>query len=168
MSLAWPFPKSWRALVRPRRVDVLRLLRERPHTPTELSKRLAASPSTIRDDLRVLTEAGLVLRRDAERVWAYHELTPAGRSLAEAGPLLPVLAASIFAFGAMGAALAIWVRQPDPMPFGSMPASAPDPLFPWLVAAVIILALVGALFVAVALALKRRRGLPAAARTGSD
>lgn len=163
-------PRVFRAISSARRVEILKALAQRPHTPTELARRLSVSDATVRAHLDVLRASGLVERRHDGRVWAYHELSQEGRSLLHAratGPVLGVLA---------GVALAAWsfallqrwrALRPPALPPGTigMPLP-PDPSLPWLLGGGLATATVAALLVGIgawaargAWAL-RRRGAP--------
>ncbi len=63
------------------RVRIIRLLGERRHTPSELSRKLGKSPSTVVEHLKKLEKHGLVRRVSGKNKWVYYELTPEGRKL---------------------------------------------------------------------------------------
>lgn len=151
-------PGTFRALASPRRIAILAALRERPHTGSELVRVLGLSDTAVRKHLRVLTEAGLVDRRDEGRPWTYHELTPAARSLVEAPPAGKTLGVLALLAGAACAALLAWwdALRPEPIPPTQIGFSAPpDPLLPWLLGGAVAAGLLSLLLLA-ALAWWRR------------
>lgn len=146
-------PGTFRALASPRRTAILAALRRRPHTGSELARVLGLSDTAVRKHLRVLTEAGLVERRDEGRPWTYHELTPDARALLDSPPS----GAPLGVVAVLAAALSVvlswqWsVRRPEPLPPTQLGFQAPpDPLLPWLLggavaAGVLFLSCLGAL-----------------------
>lgn len=128
-------PGTFRALASPRRVAILAALRERPHTGSELARLLGLSDTAVRKHLHVLTEAGLVDRRDEGRPWTYHELTPEARALVQAPPAGKTLGALAVLAAAVATSLAaLWdARRPEPLDPTRLGAAAPpDPMLPWL------------------------------------
>jgi DNA-binding transcriptional ArsR family regulator len=151
-------PRFFRALSSATRVDVLRALSERPHTPAELSRRLGVAESTAQYHLDRLAAAGLARRRSDGRVWAYHELTDLGRSLAAMRPA--AAGATTLALALLAAAAAAWsVALPDPVPPGTIMVPAPMPDWaPWALGAAIVLGLAAVAMAWAGLALHGRRG----------
>lgn len=152
-------PGVFRAIASPRRVDMLRLLAERPHTPTELARRLGVSEATARQHLDVLRRSRLAERREDGRVWAYHVLTDEGRALLRAGVGAPAAAGlAAFALAGLGAVL-LWrwdALRPEPLPPGSMGMPIPpDPSLPWLAAGAFAALAAAALLALACLALAR-------------
>jgi DNA-binding transcriptional ArsR family regulator len=115
---------------------MLHMIAERPHTPTELARRLGVSDTTAREHLDVLRKSRLVVRREDGRVWAYHTLTDDGRALLRAtlGPPTRGALAALALAGLGSSLLARWnALRPPPPPPGSLPMPmAPDPSLPWL------------------------------------
>ncbi len=67
-----------RAISSETRIKILRLLSRRRMTLSELSTNLNLSKSTIRDNLSILINAGLV-RSERSGKWVYYEVTYKGR-----------------------------------------------------------------------------------------
>lgn len=94
--------KSFEALAGKTRVRVLKALLERRKTLTELSEQLKFSPSTMKEHMKVLEDAGLVVQVDEGRKWKYYELTKMGERVARPVEIraIVMLAASLFLLGA--------------------------------------------------------------------
>ena len=94
--------KSFEALAGRTRVRVLKALLERRKTLTELSAQLKFSPSTMKEHMKVLEDAGLVVQVDEGRKWKYYELTKMGERVARPVEIraIVMLAASLFLLGA--------------------------------------------------------------------
>lgn len=96
-----------RALAHRTRFQVLRALLERPKTVSELGRELGAAKGTIHRHLEQLAEAGFVERREDDRQWVYHELTPHGEALASADrPQVVIELAAALLLGSLGLAAA--------------------------------------------------------------
>ncbi|MFH0860695.1 MAG: winged helix-turn-helix domain-containing protein [Candidatus Altiarchaeota archaeon] len=63
------------------RVDILKMLGERKQTLTDISEKLEMSPSTIKEHLDRLLEAGLIEQIPAETKWKYYNLTRKGKNI---------------------------------------------------------------------------------------
>ncbi len=64
------------------RQNILKELKERPHTASELSRHLDKHITTIKEHLDLLMEAGLVDRNEREgRKWVYYSLSRKGEKL---------------------------------------------------------------------------------------
>jgi predicted transcriptional regulator len=63
------------------RVNILRELKNRSLTVTELSKELNVSKSTIHDNLSVLMDANLIFIKKTNRKWVYYALSQEGEDL---------------------------------------------------------------------------------------
>jgi DNA-binding transcriptional ArsR family regulator len=122
-------PSTFRLLASRTRVEMLRMLASRPHTPTELAKALGVTEQTAQYHLRKLAHAGFVERREDERIWAYHQLTLQGRELVTRPPTTtPLAALAIIVAFASAVCAWIWQRaQPEPLPPTSMASPAPVP-----------------------------------------
>lgn len=135
MDLRLLHPTVFRMLASRRRVDILRALAERPHTPAELARRIGVTEQTVQYHLDKLAAAGLADRRKDERPWAYHELTAPGRDLVSDPPSTKPLAALALAM-AVASGVFAWAwnqARPEPLPPNSMASPAPAPW--WLDAA---------------------------------
>lgn len=67
------------------RLDLLRLLKQRRMTLSEMARALGLQKATVLEHLGRLTGSGLVRRRDDERLWVYYELTRRGANLLHPG-----------------------------------------------------------------------------------
>lgn len=145
---------AMQALASRRRFDVLRALRDRRRTVSELADRLDVAKGTVHRHVGKLVEAGFVDRiDDPDRQWVYYELTPDGRRLADADRpriVLQLAAAVLCLAGAIGAGAYAATLGAGPAT-GAPRAPGTDPPPPpglleqpmtWVVVAV-VLALVG-------------------------
>lgn len=67
------------------RRDILRLLKQRRMTLTELSGQLNLKKATVLEHLKKLTDANLIRRMEDERLWVYYELTRQGSRIVSPG-----------------------------------------------------------------------------------
>ncbi len=67
--------ESFKALAASTRIDILKLLHQKPHTQTELAKELGMKPASVNDHLKALLKSALVLQKDEGRKWKYYVLT---------------------------------------------------------------------------------------------
>ena len=84
--------KTFEALAMESRVKILKSLKERRKTQSELSKELALAPSTISEHLEKMLEAELVAKKKDHHKWIYYELTEKGQHI------LSPQKASVFVF----------------------------------------------------------------------
>ena len=146
-------PRIFQSLASRRRVEILRLLAQRPHTPTELARQLGVTEQTVTYHLSKLADAGLAARRPDERPWAYHELTIPGRELVENAPSAkaPATLAVVLALAAVALGISWWMAQPDPLPPNSLASPAPVPEWvAWVGGGAIVTTALAVLFLAVA------------------
>ena len=80
--------KTIKALAADTRIEILKSLRSRRKTPSELSKELDLASSTILEHLNKLENAGLIKREETGHKWIYYNLTNKGESLVK--PRYPV------------------------------------------------------------------------------
>jgi len=73
--------KTLKALGADTRMDILKSLKERRKTPSELAKELNLSPPTILEHLSKLEGADLVKREETGHKWVYYNLTRKGLNL---------------------------------------------------------------------------------------
>jgi len=95
---------EFRALSSDTRTGIIKLLNERNHTLSELSKKTALAAPTVKQHLSVLEQAGLIQCIDEGRKWKYYSLTKKGRRILEpeaGGNVLIVLALSIIGMAAV-------------------------------------------------------------------
>ena len=72
---------SLKALSTDTRQDIIKLLSERPHTSSELSKKLSKHVTTISEHLGILESAKLIKRKDTGNKWVYYTLTDKGEKI---------------------------------------------------------------------------------------
>ena len=80
--------KTLKALSADTRIDILKNLKTRRKTPSELSKEMGLAPSTIIEHLNKLEKANLIRREETGHKWIYYNLTDKGRSIV--APKYPV------------------------------------------------------------------------------
>ncbi len=73
--------KSFEALAVDTRVKILKSLKERRKTLTEIAKEQDMSVSGIKEHLSVLERVGLIEKKDDGHKWKYYELTKKGRGI---------------------------------------------------------------------------------------
>lgn len=84
--------KTFEALAMDSRVKILKALKERRKTQSELSKELKLAVSTVSQHLDKLVDANLVKRKNQGKKWVYYELTTT------AGGILSPSARGVFVF----------------------------------------------------------------------
>jgi DNA-binding transcriptional ArsR family regulator len=72
------FLDDLRLLLNKNRIEILKILRRRKYTASELAKLLNLSVPTVLYHLSILESIGFVKRHDSERKWVYYELTEKG------------------------------------------------------------------------------------------
>ena len=72
---------EFRALASETRTGIIKLLRDRNHTLTEISKKLNLAAPTIKQHLGILEKAELIQELDEGRKWKYYCLTRKGRNI---------------------------------------------------------------------------------------
>lgn len=122
--------KSFEALAVESRVRILKALKERRKTLTELSGELSMSVSAVKEHLENLETVDLVIKKDDGHKWKYYELTKKGAEIV--GPkelrVWIILSISIIAFAA--SMLAMMGPSPldlsgtSPMAYSAMPDSS--------------------------------------------
>ena len=83
--------KSFSALAVDSRVNILKALRERRKTLTELSGELKLSVSSTKEHLEKLEQAELVVKVEDGHKWKYYELTRKGEQLVAPNPAVRVM-----------------------------------------------------------------------------
>ena len=73
--------ESFKALSSESRVSILKNLKKRRHTLSELSKNLSLGNSTVKEHCDVLRRAELIEQFDEGRKWKYYALTEKGRQV---------------------------------------------------------------------------------------
>ena len=84
--------KTFEALAIETRVKILKALKERRKTQSELSRELSLAPSTVSEHLEKMLEAGLIAKKKDHHKWIYYELTEKGQHI------LSPTKASVFVF----------------------------------------------------------------------
>lgn len=73
--------KTFEALAIDTRVDILKSLKKRNKTASELSKELKLAVSTVSEHLDKMKKANLIKRKEDHRKWVYYQLTEKGKSI---------------------------------------------------------------------------------------
>lgn len=73
--------KEFKALASETRAGIIKLLRDRNHTLTEMSKKMHLAAPTIKQHLGILEKAELVQELDEGRKWKYYRLTRKGQNI---------------------------------------------------------------------------------------
>jgi DNA-binding transcriptional ArsR family regulator len=124
--------KTFGALAIESRIRILKALRERRKTQSELASEMQMAVSTISEHIEKLAEAGLIKRMEDGHRWVYYELTPKGEQI-----LSPQKSASVFIFAlsvsilmvVLGAS-AFYNLEPAPVYGGPAMAAAPGGVAP--------------------------------------
>ncbi|HEV8289746.1 MAG TPA: winged helix-turn-helix domain-containing protein [Candidatus Norongarragalinales archaeon] len=102
-------PQSFKALASDTRVEILKTLKKRRMTASELAKNTGYKVQTVSEHLGKLERAGLVKRHEEGRKWVYHSLTEKGLAIVEPQPLSPAklwvvltLSLVMLSFGTLG------------------------------------------------------------------
>ena len=102
--------ETFKALSVDSRLTVLKLLKLRRHTLSELAAELKLSQSTVKEHLAKLEEADLIKQMDEGRKWKYYRLTPKGKNVVDPREVKVLF---LFAASIVGAisAVGIWLRN---------------------------------------------------------
>lgn len=73
--------RTFEALAIDTRVDILKSLKERNKTASELSKEMKLAVSTVSEHLDKMKKASLIKRKEDHRKWVYYQLTEKGRNI---------------------------------------------------------------------------------------
>ena len=76
-----PSRTEFKALASETRTDIIKLLNERNHTLSEMSKKMELTAPTVKQHLSVLENAGLIQQIDEGRKWKYYTLTRKGSKI---------------------------------------------------------------------------------------
>ena len=96
---------TFKALASDTRINILKSLKSRRKTLTELSKVLGMSPSSVKEHTDSLVSAGLIMQKDDGHKWKYYELTPKGKSIGSPSETKIWIVLAISAFGLFFTAL---------------------------------------------------------------
>lgn len=72
---------SLKALSADTRQDIIKLLGKRPHTASELSKKLNKHVTTVSEHLTTLEKSGLIRKKESTNKWVYYALTDKGERI---------------------------------------------------------------------------------------
>jgi len=75
--------ESFKALGASKRIYILKLLNEKPHTQAELAKALGIKPASVNEHLKELIKAKLIIQNDDGRKWKYYKLTEKAKCILE-------------------------------------------------------------------------------------
>ena len=91
--------EAFKTLASKTRVDILKSLDKRRKMLAELSRQFGMSPSTIKEHMDNLSNAGLVVQIDDGHKWKYYELTSKGREIVRptGSRIMIILGLSLFA-----------------------------------------------------------------------
>lgn len=119
-------PELLKTLASDSRRDILRHLKQRRMTLTELAAALHLGKATVLEHLKKLQESALIVRREDERLWVYYELTPKGRRLVTPGRTRFFLVMGLTAAAALvvGVLLTLAITQHNAPESGSPTAPA--------------------------------------------
>jgi DNA-binding transcriptional ArsR family regulator len=70
-----------KALSTETRQDIVKMLSERPHTSSEIARKLGKHVTTITEHLDVLEKANLIIRKESTNKWIYYALTSKGEKI---------------------------------------------------------------------------------------
>lgn len=96
--------KTFKALSSEKRVEMLKLLKERRHTQSEIAGELGLAVPTVKEHLSALVHAGLVEMQDEGRKWKYFALTKSGKSVLAPEETKIWIMLGVFVLSAIGAA----------------------------------------------------------------
>jgi len=91
---------EFKALASDTRTSIIKLLKQRNHTLTELSKKVHLAAPTVKQHLEVLEKADLIEELDEGRKWKYYHLSKKGKNIFSPEPrsnILIVIGVSIIA-----------------------------------------------------------------------
>ena len=99
-----------KALVVETRLDILKLLTEKPYTLSDIATILSLKKSTILEHLKVLEESGLVKKEETKRKWKFYSLTLKGRKLVQPKEVAVFFAFIIHLFAIVGTTWALFAK----------------------------------------------------------
>lgn len=105
------------------RIEILRILRKRKYTASELAKLLNLSVPTVLYHLSLLESGGFVKKCDSERKWVYYELSEKGSKLLS-GFLKIMLVSSVVAILLLARLLSPKETTQKPLGGGELPIFA--------------------------------------------
>jgi DNA-binding transcriptional ArsR family regulator len=152
--------RTFEALAMESRIKILKALKERRKTQSELSKELSLAPSTVSEHLEKMLDAGLIARKKDHHKWIYYELTEKGQHILspqKASVFVFALSMTLFlvfigymfvtfttgSFRAASAPMydkALGAGSPEAMPLASQVMTQPDYVTPAVLIAIVIVA----------------------------
>ncbi|MEM2909011.1 MAG: winged helix-turn-helix domain-containing protein [Candidatus Bilamarchaeaceae archaeon] len=91
---------TFKSLTSETRTEILKLLKKRNHTLSEIAKALKISKTTAKEHLDILVEGRLVEQVPSTNIWKYYTLTKDGKKLVgEEGPKRVVILIAMCIFG---------------------------------------------------------------------
>lgn len=100
-------PDLIKVLASDTRREILRHLRERNMTVTELARELDLGKATVHEHLNKLGDAGLVRRKEDDRLWVYYEVSPEGKRMLNPQRTRFYLIVAVSVLSAVAAVLAL-------------------------------------------------------------
>jgi predicted ArsR family transcriptional regulator len=92
--------KTFKSLTSKTRAEILKLLKKRNHTLSEIAEKLKISKTTAKEHLDILMEGRLIEQVPSTNIWKYYTLTKDGRKLVgEEGPKRVVITLVTFVIG---------------------------------------------------------------------
>lgn len=113
-----------KALSNDTRVSILKALKSRRHTQSELASYLDLSVPTVKEHLAALEKAALVERHDEGRKWKYYSLTRTAKHIFEPEQVNIFLVLGIFILSVAGSVYAYFGRFVDVSPRPAMLAES--------------------------------------------
>ncbi|MBI4018120.1 MAG: winged helix-turn-helix transcriptional regulator [Candidatus Aenigmarchaeota archaeon] len=92
---------TMKAIATSTRKEIVRLLRNRPYTASELSRILGKHVTTISEHMGILEKSGLISRKDGSK-WVYYNLTRKGENLFRSNYSWAVMLSMFFLIAAAG------------------------------------------------------------------
>ncbi len=122
--------RSFEALAVDSRVKILKSLKERRKTLSEIAKEQGMSVSGVKEHLETLEKVGLIEKRDDGHKWKYYELTKKGSDIVVPRELRVWILLSISMVALVASMVAIF--SPPPLAADALAAEAPAPEAPLL------------------------------------
>ncbi len=92
--------KTFKSLTSETRTEILKLLKKRNHTLSEIAEKLKISKTTVKEHIEILIEGRLIEQVPSTNKWKYYTLTRDGKKLVgEEGPKRVVITLATFVIG---------------------------------------------------------------------
>ena len=118
--------KSFEALAVDSRIRILKSLKERRKTLSEIASEQEMSVSGIKEHLEILEKVGLILKKDDGHKWKYYELTKKGSDIIAPRELRVWILLSMSMIALIASMTAIFYAPAVPLAGNDMMASAPQ------------------------------------------